>query len=168
MNMEVGKAVHESLEEIDRMSPELRECVHEFGYAIVKAFVGAGIRKPALIRHLVVECWRGARQPMQRARYSTTGAGGKADSGLLVQLDWILLQNGAEISAATLLRVLWQSSIVIIHTEPTRVMLEASLAEVNNHTQRVTKPEKHRRRLRAGILAGARQLWPHLFKEAAR
>lgn len=168
MNMEVGKSVHESLEEIDRMSPELRACVHEFGYAIVKAFVSCGIRNPATIRRLVVECWRGARQPLQRSRYSTAGAGGKADSGLLAQLDWILLQANAEISAATMVRVLWQSSIAIIHTEPTRVMLEASMAEVSGHNARVTKPEKHRRRLRAGILAGARQLWPHLFKEVAR
>jgi hypothetical protein len=39
--------------QIDRMSPELRELVHEYGYTVVRAFLDCGVEKPKQIRHLV-------------------------------------------------------------------------------------------------------------------
>ena len=123
---------------VDRMTPELRECVHEFGLAIVTACMCQGIKSPRSIRHLVKEIWAGARQPQQR-------------SGAYQTLDWILIQAGAQISAAKLRRVLAEYSLVIVPTSPTKAMISASMAEVSDFTQRVTKQEKHVRRLRAAL-----------------
>lgn len=38
---------------IDRLSPELRELVHDYGYTVVRAFLDHGIEKPRILRHLV-------------------------------------------------------------------------------------------------------------------
>lgn len=128
------------LEAIDRLPADLRACVHEFGWAIVNAFLGQGIRSPRTIRFLVKEIWAGARQPTQR-------------SGAYATLDWLLVQAGANISAATLQRILGEYSLAIVPVSPTRKMLNASMAEVSGFNARVTKEEKHRRRLRAAIQA---------------
>lgn len=40
-------------EEIDKLPPELKNCVHEWGYNIVKNFVDLGIKKEKHINHLV-------------------------------------------------------------------------------------------------------------------
>lgn len=147
-----------ALDETDNMSPAMRECVHEFGYAIVKSCMTAGITKPEIVRQLVKEIWHGARQPAQQNRI------GRQHSPVVDSLDWVLIQAGAQITAKTLLRILWQNSMVILPREPGTVMIEASVGEVNDFTQRITKSEKHRRRLRAAIQAQARRLWPHLFQ----
>lgn len=146
-----------ALEETDNMPAELRECVHEFGYAIVRAMLSAGIKSPTTIRVLVKEIWHGARQPAQRNRV------GRTHSPVLETLDWVLIQADASITAKALLRVLWQNGMVIVPWEPSTVMIEASKAEVSEFNQRVTKTEKHKLRLRAAIHAQARRLWPHLF-----
>lgn len=124
------------------MPPELRALVHEFGYAIVNAFLVCGVRKVSTIRHLVMEVWAGARQPSQ-----VGGAEGT--------LDWVLMQAGAEINAAKLERLLADFNLRIVPAEPSREMIEASMAEVSDFTQRITKREKHRRRLTAAIKACA-------------
>lgn len=41
------------MKQIDRMPPELRELVHEYGLNIVRAFLDIGVSKPKHIRHLV-------------------------------------------------------------------------------------------------------------------
>jgi hypothetical protein len=148
-----------ALDETDQMPAALRECVHEFGYAIVHACVQRGVVEPRHIRSLVREIWDGARQPAQRNRI------GRKYSPVLDSLDWILIQAGAGISATTLVRVLWDKGMVIVPNEPGHVMIEASLATVTGGNVICTKPEKHRRRLRAALRAQAQRLWPQLFSQ---
>jgi len=38
---------------IDRLSPEMRGLVHDYGYTVVKAFLDIGVIKPRHIKHLV-------------------------------------------------------------------------------------------------------------------
>lgn len=160
-NDRVSARVMRSLEAVDKMPSELRACVHEFGYAIVNAFVIAGISNPATIRRLVFECWNGARQPRQR------GGLNKSHSPVLDQLDWILVQAKAEINAKALIRLLDQNSMVIVPKEPSPAMVRASMDAVH-HMGVVSKSVKHTNRLRAAIRAGARSLWPHLFETKAK
>jgi hypothetical protein len=141
-----------SFDDIEHMSPDLRACVHEYGYAIVKACQQCGVNRPANIHQLVREIWDGARQPAQKRGKGCT-------------LDWILIQAGANISADTLLRVLENSSLAIVPLTPTREMIEASKAEVSGFNQVCTKSEKHRLRLMAAIKVGAAWLRPRLRKQ---
>lgn len=39
--------------EIDRLAPDMRELVHEYGWTVVKSFLDCGVRAPNRIRHLV-------------------------------------------------------------------------------------------------------------------
>lgn len=157
------KRVVRALETVDMMPGDLRECVHEFGFAIVHACMEMGIKEPRHIRHLVSEIWRGARQPHQRR--SLHASRGDRQPAALKDLDWLLIQSGSTISAATLIRVLWSSHLVIVSMSPSEAAIDASLAELADHNERVTKREKHRRRLLAGFRAQAKKLWPHLFSE---
>lgn len=134
--------IENSYEQIEGMEPGLRACVHEYGFAIVNQCLMAGIRKPAMIHQLVREIWAGARQPRQKM----------PKAGIL---DWLLLQAGAEITAAELGRVLKNSNLAIVPLDPTREMIDASLATVSRFDLRVTKREKHRLRLKAELAAGA-------------
>lgn len=147
--------IENSYAAIDEMPPALRQCVHEFGYAIVYSCLANGVKDPAKIRQLVHEIWHGARQPMQK---DGRGMGAKAAS----HIDWILINAGAQISAMTLVRVLRQAGLVIVPMEPNKAMLEASVATVSGGGERMTKTEKHRRRLRAAIEACTKSMWPHL------
>jgi len=149
-----------SLEETDGMPADLRACVHEYGYAIVHACVEAKVTDPRRIRQLVREIWSGARQPAQRIGTGTP------HRNALEYLDWVLIQAGAEISAATLIRVLRDNHLVVVPDEPTFQMIEASKATVSNHNMKVTKSDKHRLRLKAAIKAAIQQFWPHLDKVA--
>lgn len=125
---------------VDALSPELRQCVHEFGYPIVHACLNAGVSSPRAIRVLVSEIWSGARQQGQKSDARNT-------------LDWLLLQAGACISSKTLNRVLNENNLAIVPCSPTRAMLDASMREVSGHSVRCTREEKHRRRLIAAIRA---------------
>lgn len=129
-----------SFEITDNMPPQLRACVHEYGFAIVYVCLKHKISSPAAIHDLVREIWEGARQPSQRRAIAGT-------------LDWVLLQAGAEINAARLRRVLLDNNLFIVPRNPTRRMLAASMATVSGFNQRVTKEEKHRLRLIAAIAA---------------
>jgi hypothetical protein len=129
-----------TLSQTDNMPGDLRACVHEFGFPIVDACLQAKVSDPRRIRQLVLEIWAGARQIGQRG-----GAEGT--------LDWVLMQAGANISAATLERVLADFNFHIVPTNPNRAMLDASMAEVCGFNERMTKTEKHRRRLVAAIRA---------------
>ncbi len=151
--MEISDKISEktvrSFERVDNLSPALRECVHEFGEATVQACLLAGVRDPRRVRQLIREIWEGARQPMQRR--PRLGA-----------LDWILIQAGAQISAKTLVRILRENHYYVVPIDPTTPMVEASMAEVSNFDLRMTKREKHARRLRAAIKAGVQHIWPDL------
>ncbi len=154
--MAVSKRIMKSMDAVDEMPPGLRACVHEFGFAIVNALRSNGISNPPQIRQLVHEIWMGARQPTQRT--------GFRQSPMLGNLDWILLQAGAGISAKTLVRVLRQHTMVIVPCEPSSIMVDASMDAVN-HMGVVTKAQKHRNRLRAAIAASTKSLWPHLSED---
>lgn len=138
----VARKTQASLDRVDAMSAGMRRCVHEYGEIIVMVLHKHGIRRPEHIDEIVKEIWEGARQHRQRRP-------------LLGTLDWLLVQNGCDLSSATLGRILHNNSMAIVATEPTRAMLDASMRECSEFRDRVTKEEKHRRRLRAAVRAGA-------------
>jgi hypothetical protein len=151
----LGEKRHRALSKVDAMPPGLRLCVHEFGLPIVTACLQRGIRQPSHIRQLVHEIWEGARQPAQKREHAGC-------SKAVNQLDWLLIQAGAQINAMTLVRMMSDAGLVIVPRDPNRFMVEASTETVSNFTEAVTKQQKHRRRLRAAIAAATRSLWPHL------
>lgn len=128
---------------VDGWPYELRECVHEFGYSIVQTLLSNGVKNPSAIRQIVTTIWGGARQQSQRQDARNT-------------IDWLLDQSGTGVSAKTLYRLLAQNNLAIVAAEPTRAMLNASMAEVAGHNVLCTKEEKHRRRLRAALRAAMR------------
>lgn len=138
-----GKRTLRSFDELDRLSPRLRECVHEFGLPIVRACLQMKISEPRHIRQLVHEIWEGARQTTQRKENVTRGS-----------LEWLLIQSGTGVSAATLIEFLARHNLAIVSSEPTAAMVAASMDAVN-HMGVVSKSAKHRNRLRAAIKAGA-------------
>lgn len=148
-----ARALH-GLAVTDAWPPGLRACVHEFGFAIVDAFVTCGISEPRLIRHLVAVCWMGARSPLDRP--------GVRGAGLRGQLDAVLLHSGSELSGDGLVRFLKQSGQVVLPLEPMPIMVDASLEETAR-LGLVSKREKHTARLKAALRAGALRLWPQLF-----
>jgi hypothetical protein len=152
-----------NLDALEQMPRALRECVHEFGSPIVNGLMQCGVIDPARIRLIVHTCWMGARQPNQRIGGTKNL---RNQSPVVDQLDWLLIQSGCGVSAATLLRVLWMNGMVIVPYQPSPSMIEASMATVSTFDQAVTKHEKHRQRLRAAIEAGARRLWPSLYRES--
>jgi hypothetical protein len=115
----------------------------------VTACVLAGVREPRRIRQLVKEIWEGARQPTQRR--PTLGA-----------LDWLLIQAESPISAKTLIRILRDNSHFLVPIDPTKQMVDASMAEVSNFDLRISKRDKHTRRLQAAMRAGVKHLWPDI------
>jgi hypothetical protein len=137
----------------DGLTPELRQCVHEFGFPIVDVLIKSGIRRASTIRHLVNEIWAGARQPRQRLYRAYPG------KTVANKLDWVLTNAGAEISAERLVRVLYNSGFVCVPFEPTPGMVAASVAEVSGYNVRCTKSEKHRRRLVAALKVGHALIW---------
>ena len=159
----LSKSTLRALDITDNMPPRLRECVHEFGTAIVDACVRMGVTEPRHIRFLVHEIWQGARQPAQRTNIGRNKT--ERSSPVLAHLDWLLVQSGSNVNAATLLRVLLQGGMVILPYNPGSVMVDASMEEVSAFEPRLSKPEKHRRRLKAAVVAQAKRLWPHLFED---
>lgn len=133
---QMAQKQHRALETVDNMPGDLRRCVHEFGFPIVQAMLCAGVKNPAQIRNLVREVWCGARQ---------YGQGNDVRNSVDV-----LLAQGI-LSTASLAAFLAANNLAIVTVEPTRAMLAASMAEVSNFDTRVTKEEKHRRRLRAAL-----------------
>lgn len=138
--MTISAKRRDQLVAVDALSPDLRRCVHEFGYPIVHACLNAGVTSADAIRVLVKEIWGGARQQGQQ-------------SGARNTLDWLLIQVGAGISSRTLNRVLNENNLAIVPCSPTRAMLDASMKEVSGHNIRCTREEKHRRRLIAAVRA---------------
>lgn len=131
-----------ALDETDGMSASMRECVHEFGIAVVHACLDAGVTEPRRIRQLVNQIWHGARES------------GEQRGGARNTLEWLLIQNKGSLSLSTLLRVLHDNSYALVPVEATRAILDASMNEVSGFNVRVTREEKHRRRYRAAVRAG--------------
>jgi hypothetical protein len=144
MSRSVALRRERSFQVVDGMTRGLRECVHEFGLPIVDACLAQGVRDPAAIRELVRAVWEGARHTGQRRPP-------------LGSLDWLLVQAGANISAATLDRVLRDNSYCIAPMNPTAAMINASMRVCSTFSERVTKHEKHRRRLHAALAAVSRE-----------
>lgn len=142
--------IYDGLERVDKMPPELRGCVHEFGLEIVHAFVEAGITNPRKIRHLVNVCWLGPRATAQKS------------AGVENLINWLLSSSGATMTAKTLVEALWRSQMVIVHVSLPEVAIQASMDEVRLPGPKLTKHEKHRRRLLVAVKAAAFNLWPQL------
>lgn len=138
--MSISAQRQRSLERVDALPTELRGLVHDYGEPIVYALVKHGVTSPIAIREIVREVWTGPRQIGQR-------------SGVKNALDWLLFNSGASINSGTLRRLLADSGLYIVSSTPTRAMLDASMSEVSGFNVRCTREEKHRRRLRAAILA---------------
>lgn len=49
----VDKKRKARMKEVDKPAPDLRVLVHEYGYAVVHAFLDVGVRNPRHIKHLV-------------------------------------------------------------------------------------------------------------------
>lgn len=140
----------EELNVVDMMPGDLRECVHEFGLPIVRTLMKFGIKDARHMREIVREIWLGARQDGQRADTLNT-------------ID-VLLSRG-DVTLRGLIRFLAENNTALVQMEPTRVMLEASMAEVSGFNVRCTREEKHRRRLRAALRAGMKEVIANLRME---
>jgi hypothetical protein len=138
-----------ALQRTDDLPPELRACVHQFGYAIVQACLDSGVTDAPRIEQLVYEVWQGARQPQQRT--------GTARDGFVRFLDWVLIQAEANITADRLLWVLDRKGLALVPREPSEAMVEASIAAIADMGL-LTKRHKHRVRLRAAIEAAPQHL----------
>lgn len=142
-----------TLGDTDKMPPELRGCVHEFGYEIVNEIYCAGVRKPNAIRAIVYTCWLGARQNKQRE------PGGR--SRVETTLNALLIQSGSGLTAAAIMRVLWMGSMAVVSRNPSSSMIEASM-DAHLGAGVLSKHDKHALRLRKAVEAGARHLCPEL------
>lgn len=151
---EVPAKTRNGLERVDKMPPDLRRCVHEFGLPIVDTCIQYGITQPSKIRHLVKEIWGGARESWLQKLSSY--------SGLVSKLDWYLAQSDGKINAATLLRLVNDHGFVVVPKHPWACMIKASMETVSNHDVTMTKAEKHRLRLIAAFEAAVKYAWPHL------
>lgn len=145
---------------VDNLPPDHRLIVHEFGYPIYRALLRAGVNRPGRMRDLVLEIWAGARGSARGSKPR-----GFQGSENLATLDWLLIQSGSNVSAATLIAHLRRSGLAIVPIEPSKQMIEASMATVSGHSKTVTKSRKHALRLRAAMEAGMHHLWPFLRRD---
>jgi len=121
------------MREIDALSPDIREIVHEEGWTIVKAFLDLGIKKAPQIKHLISTVRDGS------SAYGN-GTRGAKDVPVLI----------AELATRA-------PYLAIVEREPTQQMVEESMKTVAGMSEIVGKYEKHHRRLRAAIAVGARK-----------
>lgn len=132
-----------SCEAVDDLPPKVRALIHEFGFAVVQAFVNAGIHNPKVIRRLIYAVWLGPRElanvPSHHRNHIPT----------LATLD-LALTTGRIPNAAALVQYLRGISTTIVPWEPSGGMVRASIEETGR-LGLVSKEEKHRARLRAAI-----------------
>lgn len=155
--------LQENCEDVDRLPVEYRQIVHEFGFAIYRALITAGVTRPSQMRQLVHEIWHGARGSTRGGK--PRGYPGAAN---LSQLDWLLIQTGSNVSAATLVGILKRHGFILVPHEPSPGMIDASMDTVSDFDVKCTKREKHRRRLRAAHDAAVAHFWPFLVKTTPR
>jgi len=137
--------VMRSFATLERFDPALRDCVHEFGMAIVQLCLHAGVTDPRRIRVLVHGIWSGARSVGQRGSHP------------IEVLDWLLPQQTEPISTKAVISVIHANGHTIVSRTPTKTMIEASLTALDDQGW-VTKQEKHSLRLAAAIRAAEHSL----------
>lgn len=135
-----------ALDDADRLPRELRQCVHEYGLPIVVVCIKHGVKTAPAIHELVREIWTGARETSSQPRAPSS------------TLDWYFSQAGIGINTATLLRLLDNQSLCVVPKMATRGMIEASMGTVADFNLKITKKEKHKRRLDAALEVGAKHL----------
>lgn len=138
------------LKRVDALPAQLRECVHDFGFPIVNAFMECGVRSPAKIRQLIGIVLSGIRERSQS---------GKNGSGLKHVVDDLLIQSGSGMTAKGFASVLRINNVLIIPAAPNKAMIEASIDAVDWSQGKISKSDKHSRRLNAALHAGARAHW---------
>ena len=156
-----GARSKSEFEWLDSQPKAIRQCCHEYGVSIVRVCMSVGVRDARQIHNLVREIWDGARHARQR-----NNNGRAARHAAVDVIDWILINSNSELNSDSLVRSLWERNLVIVPREPDPAMVAASLEEVSGFNIRCTKEQKHRLRLRAGIEASARSLWPDAFRDS--
>lgn len=141
----VVKVRDRALEAVDAMPPALRRCVHEFGYPAVAVCLQMGVNDPARIGQLVSTILAGARSVAQ-----------KSDPGQLMQ--WLELQTDGTVPPVTTRALCLRSGWLFMPGCASRGMIEASMNEVSGGNERMTKREKHRRRLNAALLVAREEM----------
>lgn len=159
-NDRLPQVVYRTLDWVDDLPKPLRRCVHEYGPDLVRTMVNIGITKASHIDLLVKEVVHGARQPHQR-QGRTIGDRSERGTPVAAHLDWLLIQAGAGITAARLIRLMASNGLLIVPIEPNELMVETSIAETGK-LGLCSKQQKHRARLRAANHAAAKRLWPSL------
>lgn len=155
--------VYRALDKTDAMTPEMRKVVHEIGYEPVSVMSCYGL-SPNAMRAVVHACWCAPRSPHQRQGFNLP-AGTPKSSPVLQHLDTLLSRAGSELSGLMLLAFLDRHNMVIVPRDPSEPMIAASMATVSEHTESMTKHEKHRRRLKAALDTSVRRLWPWIVRD---
>lgn len=151
----VRRGNEDLIDTVDRLPRAVRHLVHEFGASVVFEFVAAGIVDPNRIRHLIKAVHLGPREPgnlVNRGAFSTRRAFNIFDT-------W-LVQHGAGFPAVALVRGMREMGFTPVGTTgPTKEMLAASMEAVTHKDERLTKADKHTRRLQAALKAADAALW---------
>ena len=125
-NAAIVARAQKRMDRVDAFPADVRAVIYEHGLETVQEFWNHGVRKAKSISHLIATA-RG-----------TDFANGQPRFGL---------NRGPNTKSNSLNR-----RTTIAPLEPTSAMIQASMAEVSTFDQRITKTEKHRRRLRAALL----------------
>jgi hypothetical protein len=123
------------MNEIDSLSPALRELVSEFNWTMIKAFLDVGVRDARKIRHLIARVMEGA------AAYG----GGDMNPDKNPKL---------KLSTQTTMELSLRNDLVVCHIAPLDQVVQASMDAVLPYvpgTPLLTKREKHRIRLKAAL-----------------
>jgi hypothetical protein len=139
----LGKRSVRSFDVIDNMPSNVKRCVHEYGYSIVEVLTKHGITNPRHIDEIVTRVWAGARNSNQKQNIF---------SGLDVLLGKDIL------TANALIAYLAENGMALVPICPTKAMTEASMETVSDFSLRITKEEKHKRRLMAALRAGMTEI----------
>lgn len=125
-NARIVERAQERMARVDSFPPDVRAVIYERGLETVQEFWNHGVRKARSIEYLI----------------AVTLAEDQADGNPRFGL------NRAPSKPNPLTR-----AMVTVPLNPTSEMIAASMAEVSGGNERMTKSEKHRRRLRAAIHA---------------
>ena len=136
-------------ESVDKLPPQLRALVHEFGFSVVKAFLDAGVTKPSSIRHLVHIAWLGAREPGNKRRAPVDGTNKFSD-----QVDDYLIQQGVQMNVRGFVRLLRQANFVMLPRAADHPICEREGISATAITKYIQIFE--------------RQLWPDLSNDGAK
>jgi hypothetical protein len=138
---------------VDRLPPLLRQAVGEYGFSVVMAFVQMGITDPKVMRHLVQAVRLGARERGNERPWAPQ------HRRVFNAIDTWLIANGAGFPAVALARGMREAGYIPVSLNPSLEMTEASMAEVTVYDPRLSKMDKHFRRLQAALGAADKSLW---------